>query len=601
MAKSFNLNPQQRAAVECDGHCQVSAVPGSGKSRILATRASLLLDSMPGESLAAVTFTRDAAKELGNRIIDQCRIPPRKRLFAGTFHSLAIRQARMVRGEKGMPIIGEGERYGILRRIYDRLPDIQNMPFEDACFQIESIKASISSPPGIGTPIGQFYQTFQDTLSSLGQIDFSDILLSSVHGMKSGDIPTLPVSWLLIDEAQDMDEVQYEWIKCHSRKGIQITMVADDDQSIYGWRHALGYQGLMRFVREHGAEQVILGINYRSRPEIISHATKLIAKNTDRVDKPITPFKKEEGSVEVTKLLNRWEETQALVRSITFSGDNEEWAVLSRTNKQLDLVEVALTAAAIPYTRIGGKSFWENNEPRIFLNLLSFIAQDDGLGGINALQWAGVNSKVIDFLHDNPPVSVTDTIKKLKESLTLLPEDDKAGKKLIKTFMTRCKDWRKNSMMGRVNLVVTGVARWCESRGGDLKQTEGAVATSIFHYCETTLNKMKGPLARRVKLLLLSSKNNKKSEKEARVILMTMHTSKGLEFPNVWIIGAEEGITPHIQSEGNIDEERRLFYVAMTRAEKRLIISYVSEETTPSRFIEEAGLSETGIDFYQQI
>lgn len=177
-------------------------------------------------------------------------------------------------------------------------------------------------------------------------MDFSDIVLLAVRKITSGELPPLAVRWLLVDEAQDMDQVQMEWIKLHGLAGTEVTLVGDDDQSLYTFRHAMGYAGLIEITTTLASTETTLPLNYRCAPNILGHAAKLIAHNKDRAPKRIEAYKKSLGEVCLVRASDRYDEGDVMVYRIRMHGEEQEWAILGRTNLQLDPIELCRSPPA---------------------------------------------------------------------------------------------------------------------------------------------------------------------------------------------------------------------------------------------------------------
>jgi len=567
------LDHQQTMAVSHPGHLLLSACPGSGKTRVLSSRAARLLSDSRGR-LVAVTFTRDSAGELRRRIVETCQVSPGRRLLTGTFHSLCLNQ--FSRAKMKVRVLSGGEQHTVLRRAWEKTPVAQILTFDEAQKGVETIKSSLDPPPAPDSPLGAMYRAYQESLALMGVFDFPDLLRESVRLMHSGDLRPLPADWMLVDEAQDMDEVQYAWIQCHADAGMQVTIVGDDDQSIYGWRWALGYDGMMRFRRDLGAEHLQLSTNYRCAPNIIQAAANMIASNKARVDKAIRPFKREQGRVELFKAADRIAESQMIFSAIR-EDPSERWAVLARTNRLLDLVELGLCAGEIPCRRVGGRKFWDAPEPAVFLALVRSLSKGDGVGELLALHWAGIPQSFLDAIPTGCGWQAAAAhLKGAEEAL------GKPGRKQVATLIQRRAEWVEAMRLGRVRLAISGIAGWLRSQEKDARKA------TIFTWCEEALNKMSGGVEQRIFSLTQNSRKEKDQADGVNVVLMTVHNSKGLEFPNVWIIAAEEGILPH--SDSAVEEERRLMYVGMTRAERRLVLSHTTTDAKPSRFLSEAGL-----------
>lgn len=567
----MELNPHQERAVLTQGHCTILACPGSGKTRVLSVRAARLLAEHDIGRLCAVTFTRDAAEELKSRILASCGQGHASRLIVGTFHSLALKQIKRFGRGKTTRLLSDGERLAVLRRCWKQhAPD---MPFDDVVQAVDAMKARLTIAPCENLDIEAVFSGYQELMESEGAMDFSDLLLLSVRRMTSGEIPPLPIRWMLVDEAQDMDEVQMEWILLHGRAGIEITLVGDDDQSLYAFRHAMGYDGLQQVTFALSATETTLPVNYRCAPNILGHAAKLIAHNRNRATKKITAHREDDGEIQVVRVSDRWAEADQIASTIGKCGDGSEWAILARTNLILDAVELALSEYRIPFTRSGGKSVWEHSIGSIFVGLLRSVVGDSWTGIANALAFCGIHA---EWVNGHSVRSAGGCVERLESAIQNAGDEDGIRKTLLRLRMGLF-SWREQAAKGRPALVIHGVTAflldYCKPNQANL-----------LRRLEVSLTKMSGTLAQRVSLLGRFSQTN-----QARVVqVMTLHASKGLEFDNVWIMGCEDGNLPHTDS--TEEDERRLLYVGMTRARHRLILSSAVEEGLPSRFLAEAGL-----------
>ncbi|MHB8409542.1 MAG: ATP-dependent helicase [Acidiferrobacterales bacterium] len=566
------LSDAQRAAALHDGHCLAIACPGSGKTRLLAARAARLLDADEGR-LCAVTFTREAARQLRGRILDIAGQRQSKRVAAGTFHALALSQLKSG-GMGDFRVISEGERHHMIwRAVRDAREDLS---VDDALNAIEAFKASLLPPPdpGIGAAPNVF-AAYQELLLKHKACDFQDILLTAVRGMADGSLSPLPVSWLLVDEAQDMDEVQYAWVKAHIVAGAETTLVADDDQCIYGWRFALGFAGLRRFEQDAGARRFTLDTNYRCRPEILTPAARLIEANSDRFPKSIQAHRPAGGSFTLSPQPDAEAETSSVLAAI--QPKPAGWAVLARTNRLLDKLELGLRAWRIPHIRIGERSVLERPAPALFLSLAAALAGGDSAGYHHVIARAGLHGAVLD--------QAENWFQQMLSGNMEAPEPENAdlqdgARAFVRRFARVCADWRTLIQTGRVDLALSGIAHW-------LAVNVDERATDLFTWTAVALSLITGSIPARIAVLTLS---NKPPPADA-VWIMTLHSAKGLEFPRVWIIGAEDGIVPH--RDGNIEEERRLFYVGMTRAMDELVVSW-TEKKGMSRFLIEQSTMSSG-------
>jgi len=567
-----SLSDDQLKAVSSKSHALVTACPGSGKTRVLAVKTIYTLRENQ-KRVAAVTFTKDSAIELKKRVLSMAESNIDNRLFVGTFHSLALQQLKAAKKISGWKILSGGQQFVTLRRAW--LPFSEVISISDAKSGIDHMKSFADVPIDSSTVMLDIYRSYQEILTHEKAMDFSDILLMSVRMMRSGELTPLNVTDMFVDEAQDMDDAQYNWMKCHSDNGVIITLVGDDDQSIFGFRQALGYNGLMRFMNEHDAELITLGRNYRSDVSILSHAGRLISFNIDRVDKQMKPNSEEEGQVTVVNYAEPLDEAEASVSRIDKNSD-ETWGFLSRTNQRLDSLELFLVSRQISYKRVGGKSFWDGPEPSALVGLLSSVVDNRFLGISNVLAHAGIPEHLLKSF------SITDTVvDKLTSIGTAMANDSELKKQCeVVTSLTELfPSWQNLLAKKRDNLVVFSAADWF---GSFSKEQVAKLLTN----CADSIGRLDGSLAKRIEYIL----GSRKKTDQDKVVLMSAHSSKGLEFDSVWLLGFEDGVMPH--KESPIDEERRLAYVAMTRARHRLFISYlIGDKHIPSRFLKEAGLA----------
>lgn len=601
----MRLNPEQQLAVQQKGHVLLLAGAGSGKTLVLAHRAASLLQSDHGD-LVAVTFTHDSAEELKRRIL---KMSPghEKRIRTGTFHSLAMHQLRSV----GMDIklLNKGDRIRLISHAMSKTEE--ELSFEDMDKIIDKAKSDLSHRDYDG-PGYKTFHAYQDLLQNDKRMDFADLISKAVDGMQDGSIPPLSMRWMLGDEFQDVDLAQYTWIMLHHElTGAELTMVGDDDQSIYAFRHALGYTGMEKLRSDVRAQILHLSRNYRCAPEILTPAARLIQHNRYRAEKQIIPAAEQGGHIECLFPRDREEE------SAWFSTRRREepvgWAVLARTNRLLDVMEMELQQHGIPYFRDTDDDFWETKNPRAVLSLLTGIvngaralAMPRGKNSHSLLKSTAISNRFAAYRRDmffgcrsalflcGWKADTTDALLKQLEPVPMRDwkpildgfaeqwhqTEQKKSPRLSSglNFMENLQGWCTVSVQDPI-LLIEGIKRWNQK-----------LIPSVAENCDvalTAIQRLRGTLAQRIQFVegLAKKKNEPPQLGPETVFLTTMHGSKGLEWPNVWIIGAEEGVAPHI--DGELEEERRLFYVAMTRAKRQLIISAV-REGSPSPFLYEA-------------
>jgi superfamily I DNA/RNA helicase len=586
-----DLNPEQREVAVCRTHCLATACPGAGKTKTLAAKAAFLLAD--GQScVAAVTFTRDSAMELRDRILAITGNEAKPRLVVGTFHSLdllmAFPQARKsamgeqifknAKGFAGKPweIIEEGARRAIvMRAITDSGAALE---LDEATTVIEELKAQ----PGSSNDQTHkdLVKSYQAILARHGQIDFQDILLRVNQGLRDRSVSPLQVQYLLVDEFQDTDPIQYEWVAAHGRAGVALTCVGDDDQSLYGWRNAMGYEGMERFAQEFGSVRVTLGANYRCRQEVLMSAGNVIKNNTARIYKNLVAAKGPGGFVEWERFDSRDLEAEACVTAAAAAlRDNHSFAVLARTNKRLDNVEAELIKRNLPYRRTGGQSLFDRPEVALFGTTLGLLEKQTSKGVDHVLGWAGLSETDLQAIHQVFGQSIRVGAKADFANAGISDE----GLAMWRSFANTYSRWSEIASMGHYSLVMAGVHDWLSGFAPD-PQSQNYLDAAAKVFDPGT-----GTIAQRLQVIRDAARSRKsaqdKHDGKPFVLLMTAHGSKGLEWDQVWLVGAEEDTLP--DKNGSLEEERRLAYVAMTRAREKLWVSAGGKRAI-SRFVVES-------------
>ena len=570
----MDFNSFQERAVYAPGHCTILACPGSGKTSVLSHRAAHLITSNDIGRLVAVTFTKDASNELLQRISKSCGIENARRIGVGTFHSLALNQLRRSIKAKVPRLINEGERFGILRRCWkDFAP---RHKFEDVVKLIDRAKGTVKPLSFDDLAVEKVFQAYEQALAADNVMDFSDLLLRSTRGMLDGSIAPLPIAWMLVDEAQDMDAVQLEWILAHGRAGVQVTLVGDDDQSLYSFRQALGYDGLQEITMALNSMELTLPVNYRCAPNILSHAAKLINHNTNRAAKNIKANKTTPGEVVVHRRADRTDELSLLAKVILESNPLGEWFVLARTNILLDEAEIVLRSSGIEVKRSGSKSIWDNGIGAVFTGLVRSVATGTWMGIANTLSFCGAGDT---WINEHSRAAGLDLFERFDAAIETAPND--RSRKLAISLREGLLSWSEQAKKNRVPLVIFGITGFLSPH---CKEPQRKLLELMQR---TFAERLQGTLLQRLSLLSRDEKD--KTCQEGVVMLLTLHSSKGLEADNVWIMGCEEGNLPHTDS--TEEDERRLMYVGMTRARSRLVMSSSLSEGMESRFFEEAGLA----------
>jgi len=566
-----SLNDEQReAVVNIHDNLLVNSIPGSGKTRVLETKTAHIIDQDSAAKIIAVTFTRDSAMELQERIARQVGNEI-KRVHCSTFHAIALNQLK--RHDIRPKIISDGQRYQFIRRALNILGS--DLSFDEAIRAIDYFKSDISITIPENTR-GDLYNTYNELLARNHSIDFADMMVQATRGMQNGTIKPIACTHLLVDEFQDADPVQLAWIDAHVKNGAIATLVGDDDQSIYAFRHSLGYKGMTNFEKMHPTKRVIMNINYRCHHEILHRAECLIVHNAhERIEKSLYADKGAGGHVELKSYPKREDESMAIMRAVEKQPDT--WAVLGRTNQNLDDIEGVLTSFKVPYVRLSGKSLWEKPAVVVLVGLLTSIGKVENIGVDQALSFCGVEEDAIKELQKRTHNRLIPGMKADNKIGTKI--NAYASGKVINALAGYLDGWYTQLSRGnRHELVIHGVTDF-------LKRYAPEKDEEILDIAAAALCRLKGKLGERIEFV---TRKKKKDDAEG-VRLLTLHGSKGLEFDNVWMLACEENTLPHKDRE-SIEEERRLAYVGMTRARNHLILSYTGGKAVPSRFLVEAGL-----------
>ncbi|MFM0091594.1 ATP-dependent helicase [Paraburkholderia sediminicola] len=561
------LNPQQREVAQLRRHCVAIACPGAGKTKTIAAKAALLLAD-PSAIVGAVTFSKDAAVELRDRILALSGSDAKRRLIAGTFHSLAFRQLTPSGGGK-RDIASDGDRMGLLARVIAEL-GLAWKP-EEVVPVIERIKTNFGRVEA-GTADAQLYDAYQEALSRNGKIDFQDMLRLSVAGMESGEIQPYGLTDLLVDEFQDTDPLQYRWVELHAKAGTQVTVVGDDDQSIYGFRAALGFRGMENFAASFDAQRVVLGSNYRCRSEILSAADKVIRNNVDRIPKVLHAERGTGGRVSTRRSDDEYADAVAAVETLQpLLTAGRSCAILARTNRILDPIESVCRSHGVAYYRASGSSVLNRAQGALMCNLLQIVEGKKRNGLDAVLGYTGMSSSDLGALHRDMGPELKQRLK--KDLVALGIGEDTAT--AYRSFMKRLAEWQALCERQFYSLALEGVQELM------MTYAKGDQAIRAIRGTYDVISRLNGSFAERIEFL--KRDNNKPAA--GALVLTTMHSSKGLEWEHVWITRAEEGVVPDEKSPES--EERRLFYVAMTRARDGLTIATIKKNPV-SRFVIES-------------
>ena len=616
------LNPQQREAVlASEGAVLILAGAGSGKTRVITQRiAHLVLDKgVPSERILAVTFTNKAAGEMKART--EALLPGRAvKSWISTFHSLCVRILRREAEAAGLPrdfvIYDDEDQLQAVRealRALD-LPEKVHPP--------RRILARISAAKNAGrdpeqendsesvaaATLARVAERYRQTLEAAHALDFDYLLLRAVALLESNEAVRESYrqrfQYVLVDEYQDTNRAQYELVRHLSGPHGNITVVGDEDQSIYSWRGA-DIRNILDFEADFpGARVLRLEENYRSRPAILDAASGLVAHNEKRKGKTLRAVKTAGDPVRLHQAGDEFQEAAWVVSRISGRRDGGRSAVLYRMNSQSRLFEEALMRAGVPYEVWGGVGFYERREVKDLLAYLRLIANPRdpmALRRVVNVPPRGIGDRTVQELDRVARERGTSTWEALAivEGEALLParatQPLRRFREMLEALRAEAPSLGLKDLLTRI-LEVTGYAATLaqeESHESQdrLENLAELLSAAADYQAREDSPSLAGFLDR---VSLLSDVD--KGRDDAPVILMTLHSAKGLEFDAIFLVGLEEGLIPHSRSLARgdaLEEERRLCYVGMTRARERLHLTWAQSRSVfgqrrlsePSRFL----------------
>ncbi len=619
-----NLNSNQLEAVKTTGGpILIFAGAGSGKTRVLTYKIAYLIEEigLPPENILAVTFTNKAAQEMSERVTSLVKINT-SRMSIGTFHSICAgilrKNIHRIGYSNSFTIYDSSDSKGLIKNVIKNM-NLDSKQFDASSYQymISSKKNALLTPKDVADSaegyidekLSDIYINYQNELEKNNALDFDDLLVLPIKLFNKNpeilDYYREKYKYILVDEYQDTNRPQFEFINLLSYKHRDVFVVGDDDQSIYGWRGA-DVRNILDFSKQYPDSKVIkLEQNYRSTGNILDAAYSVVSRNKSRAEKKlwtensngekIKLFECYDDRVEAHKVLEVISETK-------FS--NSEIVILYRTNAQSRVIEDVLRKNAIPYQIIGGVKFYERKEIKDLLAYLRII--------VNPMDNLSFN-RIVNF----PPRGIGKTsIDKIENHLNknnlnyfnLDVEDLLIGakqKKELNGFLKFIKKINSNKDKPAIEILLD-IVNEIDLKNYYLNQPNidnherwknvEELITSVEEYCVQNTQKNLSDFLEEVSLLTDLDRHNQDYES---ITLMTIHSAKGLEYPLVFIVGLEEGlfpITSYSNLENDIDEERRLFYVASTRAMKELVLSYANKRikygyetvlSVKSRFIDE--------------
>jgi DNA helicase II / ATP-dependent DNA helicase PcrA len=623
------LNDAQSAAVgQTDGPVLIFAGAGSGKTRVLTHRIAYLLGELrvAPERILAVTFTNKAAGEMKSRLAAMAGSAARD-LWVGTFHAMCVRILRRDGSRIGIgrtfAVIDESDQRQLVKEILDDLDYDERHLSAAACLaEIDKAKNALIWPEGYaqtqttfaGERIANVYSEYQRRLAESNSLDFDDLIVRTIDLLERDKEVRQKYQnrfeYVLVDEYQDVNAAQYRLVALLAGYHGNITVVGDDDQSIYSWRGS-DYRMILRFEEDFpGAKTFKLEENYRSTRRILDAANDLVANNRSRAPKRL--FTSREGGEPITLYPAATERDEARyvvekVKSMVRDGAAyRDFVVLYRTNAQSRVFEEALLAEGIPYRVVGGVGFYARTEIKDVIAYLRYIVNSsDALAfkRIVNVPRRGIGQQTLAALvqaANGARVSVGEAIFDSELLRSAVPKKLKE----LERFAELIAELRKSADGSVADLLVavmerSGYVRELQAEDShDARMRLENLSELVGVAREYEASEEEPSLAGFLANIALVSDLDALAEDASYVTLMTLHSAKGLEFPSVFLTGLEEGVFPHsrtLTEPAELEEERRLAYVGITRAIDRLFLSYAARRALfgntyaypKSRFLEE--------------
>ncbi len=588
-----------------DGPVLVLAGAGTGKTRVITARVAYLVrQGVAPSGILAVTFTNKAANEMRERLATMIEPQVAAQLTVCTFHSLCVRILRrsieLIGYKRNFTIYSDSEQTGLLRKIITRTA-ARDEKLDHGLAKILISKAKndgIAAPPdNEQTLLADVFRRYNEELLKLNAVDFDDLLLLAVRVLREFDQErqfwSKNFSHIMVDEFQDTNRLQLEIVQLLAGEPPNVCVVGDDDQSIYSWRGA-EVSNILDFEQHFPSPKVIkLEQNYRSTNAILHTANSLIRVNARRREKNLWSERGAGDPIRVVPMPDDREEAEFVIAEIQRMKVAEalrwdDFAVLYRMNMQSRLVEEELRRQHIPYRLIGGKSFFDRREIKDLIAYAQVLLNPDD--DISLLR-----------IINNPPRGIGENTVKLAmaESATrhcslrevledagFCSELSSRAKNSVMQFLAQINEYETKLTEPLTDQAETLTA-WLAASGytdalpkscktAEEAETRLSNLRSVLDDLRNHQQKSRSGLAGFLDALALDdSKEEDEAERASGVTLITLHAAKGLEFPHVFMLGLEEGLLPHdrSKSEGNLDEERRLFYVGITRAMTSLTLT----------------------------
>jgi superfamily I DNA/RNA helicase len=576
---------QYEAATTLDEHSMVLSCPGSGKTKVVETKVANILATLPTAYACCTTFSKAGATEIRERATKAAEGTPDldKRLVVSTFHSLCFRTVQKYRKEK-INLVREGERsYHLRGAAMANGVDIKSDTYLDAVSAIDSyatmLKEKSASLPEV---VHKIRAEYKKRIHNIGKVDFEDLLVEAVDLLESGKAQPEPYTHIICDEAQDSDTLMYRWLMVHVQKvNSVITLMLDDDQTLYSFRNSLGVNICHMMEKDIGAKTILNGTNYRSKEEVLAPSRRLIEKNTQRIGKDIISHRGPGGSFSVYHF-NSQSDTIKLIGEL-IADDPGSWFVLCRTNADIDQIANFMTELAIPYEGPEGPPLLERPEVEAYIELLSTLESRGGHGmDMTAIQCIAQESQIAELCHKKGTSTLLEALNSgiRKDEMSGLNSEQQLK---LTDLTNKVRAWQDAVEEGRITRAIRLSGQWMEN---NFPKDPAPIQTIM----NMMLKRTTGSVSQRIMMLqqLLEKKDTEGDKGSA--VLMTGHSSKGLQRKNVMVWNCRDGSFPAPLPEGeeqfelpHTEEERRVLYVAMTRAEDNLHLVYQANKVNAKR------------------
>jgi len=619
---------QKKAVFHVDGPLLVLAGPGSGKTRVITTRIGALINSgIRPYNICAITFTNKAADEMRQRV---AAFGAAGGVHISTFHSLCVHILRRYADSAGVnpnfSIYDENDQLGCMKKALKACEvDTTNFPPSRMLEAVSSLKNDLETPEAVADRaddyftkiLARIYARYQKILGTNNALDFDDLLVKTAFLLR--DFHDIRVElgnrfkYLLIDEYQDTNHAQYQIAKGLALEHGNICVTGDPDQSIYRWRGA-DIANILAFENDWPNTVVVkLEENFRSTANVLELADTLISVNRKRKQKVLIPTRPAGAGIVIEAFDDAAVEADAVAQKVKqLAGDRvdlNEVAVFYRVNSMSRVIEEAFIAKRIPYQVVRGLEFYSRKEIRDMISYLKLMANpDDDLAFLRAVNThsRGIGKTTLDRVAAYASANGLGLYSAAQQAHQI-DSIGKAAQARLTAFANMIEGFKKD-MAGPVAPLMqrvfdeTGLFD-CLTSAGEKQQAAIENINELINATATYDQAAESPsLLDYLQMIALYSDTDAYDSAGGKVSLMTLHAAKGLEFENVFIVGLEEGLLPHERSRDNddeLEEERRLFFVGMTRAKDNLHISYARHRafrgqylrTIPSQFLYEIGFS----------